>query len=146
MIGCSSATRERVIGRNHLCPVFQPRYERQTKVRKPDVNFGGEAVGSDGGLLLVREVSRPLRLTERAAAVPKDPRHPDLTVHTQLSMLRQRVYAMVQGYEDLNDHGLLRDDILLQSWSTRARACRGSSKTNSTPALSAASSPTAFCG
>ena len=50
-----------------------------------------------------------------SAAVLPDPRDPDLIVHSQLDMLRQRVYAMVQGYEDLNDHGELRSDTLLQS-------------------------------
>ena len=37
--------------------------------RKLQVNFGGGAVSSDGGLLLLREVDRRLRLTERMAAV-----------------------------------------------------------------------------
>jgi len=30
-------------------------------------------------------------------------------------MLRQRIYAMCLGYEDLNDHGTLRTDVALQS-------------------------------
>jgi hypothetical protein len=85
------------------------------KGRALEVNFGGGEVSSDGGLLLVREVDRRIGLTERAASVLKDPRDPDLIVHTQLDMLRQRVYGIVQGYEDLNDHGALRVDTLLQS-------------------------------
>jgi hypothetical protein len=44
-----------------------------------------------------------------------DPRDPELITHSQLDMLRQRVYAIVQGYEDLNDHTQLRRDTLLQS-------------------------------
>lgn len=85
------------------------------KRRVLEANFGGGEVSSDGGLLLIREVDRRLKLTERAAAVLPDPRDPDLIVHSQRDMLRQRVYAMVQGYEDLNDHGELRADTLLQS-------------------------------
>lgn len=83
--------------------------------RALQVNFGGGAVSSDGGLLLVREVDRRLRLTERMAAVLHDPRDPDLIVHPLVDLLRQRVYGIVHGYEDLNDHERLREDVLLQS-------------------------------
>jgi hypothetical protein len=83
--------------------------------RKLQVNFGGGAVSSDGGLLLLREIDRRLKLTERIASVLKDPRDPDLITHPLRDLLRQRIYAIVQGYEDLNDHERLREDALLQS-------------------------------
>ena len=83
--------------------------------RKLQVNFGGGAVSSDGGLLLLREVDRRLGLTERMAGVLHDPRDPDLITHPLVDLLRQRVYGIVQGYEDLNDHERLREDVLLQS-------------------------------
>ena len=82
---------------------------------KLQVNFGGGEVSSDGGLLLVREVDRRLKLTERMAAVLHDPRDPDLITHPLVDLLRQRVYGIVHGYEDLNDHERLREDVLLQS-------------------------------
>jgi hypothetical protein len=83
--------------------------------RELEVNFGGGAVSSDGGLLLLREVDRRLKLTEGVAAVLADPRDPDLIVHPLVDLLRQRIYGIVQGYEDLNDHERLREDALLQS-------------------------------
>lgn len=83
--------------------------------RKLQVNFGGGAVSSDGGLPLLREVDRRLRLTERIASVLHDPRDPDLITHPLVDLLRQRLYGIVQGYEDLNDHERLREDALLQS-------------------------------
>lgn len=83
--------------------------------RKLEVNFGGGAVSSDGGLLLLREVDRRLKLTEHVASVLKDPRDPDLITHPLVDLLRQRIYGIVQGYEDLNDHERLREDALLQS-------------------------------
>ena len=46
------------------------------KRRELEVNFGGGAVSSDGGLLLLREVDRRLKLTARAAAVIADARDP----------------------------------------------------------------------
>ena len=47
-------------------------------------------------------------------AIP-DPRHPSYTTHSQLSLLRQRVYGLGLGYEDLNDHKTLRNDPALQT-------------------------------
>jgi hypothetical protein len=49
------------------------------------------------------------------AAVLHDPRDPDLITHRLVDLLRQRVYGIVHGYEDLNDHERLREDVLLQS-------------------------------
>jgi len=85
-----------------------------------EADFSGGAVSSDAGLLLLREVDRRLKLTERVASVLDDPRDPDLITHPLLDLLRQRIYAIVQGYEDLNDHAQLRDDALLQSVLDRA--------------------------
>jgi DDE family transposase len=86
----------------------------RSKRRTIEVDFSGGAVSSDGGLLLLREVDRRLRLTERVGAVLNDPRNPDLIIHPLLDLIRQRVYGIVQGYEDLNDHAQLREDLLLQ--------------------------------
>ena len=96
--------------------------------RKLQVNFEGGSVSSDGGLLLVREVDRRLKLTARMAAVLHDPRDPDLITHPLVDLLRQRVYGIVHGYEDLNDHGQLREDVLLQSVLDR-KAALGSAPT-----------------
>jgi len=90
------------------------------KHRVLEVNFGGGEVSSDGGLLLLREADRRLKLTERVAAVLDDPRDPERITHPLLDLIRQRIYAIVQGYEDLNDHSALRDDALLQSVLDRA--------------------------
>lgn len=94
----------------------------RAKRRVVEVDFGGGAVSSDGGLVLLREVDRRLRLTERVAAVLNDARDPDLIIHPLIDLIRQRVYGIVQGYEDLNDHAELRQDLLLQSVLERDRA------------------------
>ena len=44
-----------------------------------------------------------------------DPRNPWLVQHTTEQLLRQRVFGLCQGYEDLNDHDRLRDDLALQT-------------------------------
>ena len=83
--------------------------------RKVQADFEGGEVSSDGGLLLLREVDRHLEVLKRAAALLPDQRQPGKVRHSLESMLRQRVFAVAQGYEDLNDHEQLRHDPLLQT-------------------------------
>lgn len=83
--------------------------------REIDVRFDGGAVSSDGGLLLLREVEKRLGLLKAVADVLPDPRSPLLVRHKTEQLLRQRVFGLCQGYEDLNDHDTLRDDPALQT-------------------------------
>lgn len=78
--------------------------------RAIDVRFDGGDVSSDGGLLLLRQVERRLGLLKAVAKVLPDPRNPWLVQHTTEQLLRQRVFGLCQGYEDLNDHDRLRDE------------------------------------
>ena len=87
----------------------------RVKGRRVRVDFKGGEVTSDAGLLLIREVDRQLGLTERAARQLVDKRQKGKVRHEVLGMLRQRVYGLVAGYEDLNDFDTLRHDPLLQT-------------------------------
>ncbi len=81
-----------------------------TSPKPPD----GE-VTSDAGVLLLREVDRKLGLTKEFSKHLADPRNPLFVEHTTLQMLRQRVYGLCLGYEDLNDQQTLRNDTAIQS-------------------------------
>jgi hypothetical protein len=83
--------------------------------RKIEANFAGGDVSSDGGLLLLREADRRLGLLKALDAVLPDPRDPLYITHRQIDLLRQRVFGMAQGYEDLNDHETLRHDLVWQT-------------------------------
>ena len=83
--------------------------------RQVEVGFDGGEVSSDAGLLLIRKADEQIGLLERVAAVLPDPRDPERIEHSIDELLRQRVYALVQGYEDLNDHDRLRHDLALQT-------------------------------
>ncbi|MBN1552242.1 transposase [bacterium] len=83
--------------------------------RKIEVNFEGGNVTSDGGVLFVREADRILDLTRRAAAMIHDPRRQASCIHEVREMLKQRVYGLCLGYEDLNDHDDLRKDAAIQT-------------------------------
>ncbi len=82
--------------------------------RTVEARFDGGNLTSDAGALLLREADRRLRLTAALDAVIPDPRNQDLIVHQQLMLLRQRIYAIALGNEDLNDHQGLREDPLMQ--------------------------------
>ena len=75
--------------------------------------FDGGRISSDGGLVLLREVDRIRRLTSRFSECFVDARDPGRIEHSVEELLRQRVYGLALGYEDLNDHDTLRHDSLL---------------------------------
>jgi hypothetical protein len=83
--------------------------------RKIEANFEGGNVSSDGGVLLLREAERRLGLVQALSACLRDPRDPALITHTQEELLKQRIFGLAQGYEDLNDHDTLRHDLAWQT-------------------------------
>ena len=85
------------------------------KRRKVQADFDGGEITSDAGVMLLSEVDKKLKLTERIAANLYDPRCRGKCDHSMLDLLRQRVYAIALGYEDLNDHDTLRKDTALQT-------------------------------
>lgn len=54
-----------------------------------------------------------LKLTSSMAQILEDGREKKKVQHDYLSLLRQRVYGICLGYEDLNDHISLRADPLI---------------------------------
>ena len=89
------------------------------KNRQIEINFTGGEISSDGGLLLLREADRKLGLTDSLAGLFPDKRDPDRITHSTLTMLKQRIYGIALGYEDLNDHDKLRKCPALQTASDR---------------------------
>lgn len=79
------------------------------------VDFEAGHVSSDGGAVLVARLDRTHGYVARFARCFTDHRDPDLIEHTLEQLLRQRVYGLTLGYEDLNDHDRLRHDPLLAS-------------------------------
>jgi len=85
------------------------------KRRKIEAEFSGGDITSDGGVLLLRQMDQQLGLMASIDKILQDPRDQNQIKHSQLSMLRQRVYGLCLGYEDLNDHGGLRTDPAIQT-------------------------------
>jgi hypothetical protein len=85
------------------------------KGRKVEVIFSGQTITSDGGGILLRAADEALRLLPRGARSFADSRRRASCAHSVENLLRQRVYALALGYEDLNDHDQLRHDPALQT-------------------------------
>lgn len=91
-----------------------------------EANFEGGDIGSDGGVLLLRRVDERIGLSRAAATVLSDPRDPTRITHSLRDLLAQRIYGLCCGYEDLNDHDVLRDDLLMQTAVGRVEALASS--------------------
>lgn len=94
--------------------------------RKVEASFDGGEISSDGGALLLRQADRALGLSATVAAALDDSRRQASCEHDLASLLRQRLYAIALGYEDLNDHQSLRHDVALQTAVERDHALASS--------------------
>src|SRR2546426_9884534 len=91
----------------------QPLLFQDLGPRKVVVDFSGGTLSSDGGVLLLRQVDHGLGLCRTLASCFHDTRDARWVDHSVPQLLAQRLYGLALGYEDLNDHGLLRPDPLL---------------------------------
>src|SRR3954466_15416615 len=87
---------------------FQPLDSREVVAA-----FNGGKVTSDAGGLLLREVEAKFGFITQFARCFTDYRDPECTTHTLEELLKQRIFGLCLGYEDLNDHDQLRYDPLL---------------------------------
>lgn len=87
---------------------FQPLGRREVVAR-----FDGGPITSDAGGLLLREVEERTGIIRQLAQCFTDHRDEELIEHSVEELLRQRIFGLALGYEDLNDHDQLRHDPLL---------------------------------
>lgn len=84
---------------------FQPLGDRDVTGQ-----FNGGRITSDAGVVQLRELEHSFGIIERLAACFEDHRDPDQIEHSLEELLRQRIFGLILGYEDLNDHDALRRD------------------------------------
>lgn len=75
---------------------------------------------SDAGLLPLRQYDQRIGLTAQFAAALHDPRDPDRIDHTFPEMVRSRVFGILAGYADQNDHDTLRTDPVFKLIANRS--------------------------
>ena len=81
--------------------------------RKVEADFKGGNLSADGGVVLLREVDSQCGLIDRLAGCFTDFRSQRWVEHSVPELLRQRIFGMAMGYEDLNDHDSLRFDPVM---------------------------------
>ncbi len=84
------------------------------KGKRVEAQFDGGMVSTEAGALIVRELCERRGIFERFTSCFTDRRNPVLITHNLQALLEQRVYGLVCGYEDLNDHDSLRVDPVFQ--------------------------------
>ena len=87
------------------------------KGRNIIANFEGGKITSDAGIVLMAELDKKLKITTQFAECFRDYRHVSYLDYSLHHWLAQRVYGIILGYEDVNDHDKLRHDPAL------ARVC-----------------------
>jgi hypothetical protein len=93
--------------------LFEPSFNRAVKVCASD-----DRITSDAGFLLLREADHRLGLTEWLAQQLFDPRRQDLIRYQLVELLRERLYALAQGYSAQDDADRLAHDpaMKLAAW------------------------------
>jgi hypothetical protein len=93
------------------------------------VDFAGGALTTDAGLLLVREFDGQLGLSADVVGRLTDPRDARYITHELEALVRQRLYQIAAGYEDVNDADRLRQDPTFQVVAGDGRTALGSQPT-----------------
>ena len=78
-----------------------------------------QQISSDVGILPIRQFDDQIGFTDRFIACLNDPREAHLIDHDLGEMVRQRIYGILAGYEDCNDHDTLRGDPVFKLASGR---------------------------
>src|SRR6476660_6840137 len=98
----------------------------QSKLR---IDFEGGTITSDAGLTLIREFDHSLGLTADVASRITDERDQRYVSHDMVTLVRQRAYQIVAGYEDANDADRLKDDPTFQTIASASLSTLGSQPT-----------------
>ncbi len=83
------------------------------KGRKVIADFTGGRITSDVGIVLLAKLDKKLRITSHFTECFRDYRDLSYVNYSVHKLLAQRVYGIILGYEDVNDHDKLRYDPAL---------------------------------
>ncbi|MCP4055187.1 MAG: IS1380 family transposase [Mesoflavibacter sp.] len=77
------------------------------------VDFEAEKLSSDGGLIMLEKIERKHHIIKHFSDLIVDKRHSSYIKHSFHKLLMQRVFLLMQGYQDANDADLLKEDPIL---------------------------------
>lgn len=78
------------------------------------VDFSAEDISSDGAVVLLEQLERQHKVIHYFSNLIPDYRDSRYIEHSLYKMLKQRVFMLMQGYEDCNDVSHLKTDPLFQ--------------------------------
>lgn len=87
-------------------------YRRNQEVK---FDFSAEEISTDGAIFLTEKIERKFKIIKSFSKSLYDNRHQSYITHDFEDMLKQRVFLMVQGYEDCNDEKYLRNDPVIKA-------------------------------
>jgi len=77
------------------------------------INSDAQNLSSDGGILIAEHIERQYGLIKNISDTFLDQRNQNYVTHSYYDMLKQRVYGILLGYEDVNDIEKLKQDALM---------------------------------
>jgi len=78
------------------------------------VDFSAQEISSDGALVYLEKLERKHGLLKSVSQFIPDNRNPLYTIYSRYAQLKQCVFMMIQGYEDVNDVTHLKNDPLFK--------------------------------
>jgi len=79
------------------------------------LDFSAEEISSDSSIFLAEKIERKHHVIRNISEYISDNRDQSLVKHSYENILKQRVYMMMQGYEDANDAAYLKNDPVLKT-------------------------------
>ena len=85
--------------------------------KKQEINYDflSEDISSDGGIILAEKIERKYRIIEEFCKSLSDKRNRSYVSHSLENIVKQRVFLMMQGYDDCNDEQYLRNDPVIKT-------------------------------
>lgn len=101
-----------------MTPSYQKKASEQFnlgKLRGKEIiaDFSGRRITSDAGIIWLAELDKKLKISQQFADGFQDYRNSSYIDYSVKQLVTQRIYGLVLGYEDVNDHDKLRDDAAL---------------------------------
>ena len=79
------------------------------------LDFSAEEISSDSSMFLSEKIERKHHIIRDISECILDKREQFLIKHSYEDILKQRVFLMMQGYEDANDAAYLKNDPVLKT-------------------------------
>jgi len=85
-----------------------------SKNKAYNFDFTAEQISSDGGVLLSEKIEKKQRILHSFSELLPDFRDPEKITYSRYDQIKQRIFLLMQGYEDCNDQEKLKFDPLIQ--------------------------------